>query len=542
MNLSCKLKLKSEPKLELELELELDDREGLSSFIPTFQNSNRRTVTGWYWPPPAKFDAITSNGSWDTSLFDPGAQISDLTAMENIDSSFCDSFKTHPSLGSFQKFLSNMNIWNNMDINWPNSIASDDEEFFQARTENYRHGLSQTEMAGVSRQSSSTPDQSYVEKFNEVPKSRKRLSNSFSDVTVVKRRRGPNKNQKILTEEERKKKKAKALCRNAQSARTCRGKRKQLEEKLKSRSMNIEKDFHLLFRTRELLGQELFDLLEHARVINDPHIIEAVEKASIRLSTSMTHSQSMQELLDTRTQQTPIESMFASRMNSNISMQNMPKEAYLPAAIIQMNHELEARNISMDCYNSQTEESETNLNKSHLQLDLSKPEKVLAMKNSPIQNDSGANTLATPVSIRGMSYAQEDDATLIQNQPPDSPNFFMGDTITQEEFENVDLVGLVSEKRLSFMGNQFNSEQEKLDFVYSPSSIPQYNEQPSIPFESHLLMRPSPLSLDTQTFNQQTFDLSFSPSLICQTPLGLPSEGCASSDLETAIAQLIKFT
>lgn len=456
--------------------------------------------------------------------------------MEYVDTSFCGPFTTHPSLGSFQ------NVWSNMDINWLNFTASDDEEFVQARTENYRHGLSQTRMAGVSRQSSSKLDQTYIEKSIEEPMNRKRISNSFSDGTVVKRRRGPNKNQKILTEEERKKKKAKALCRNAESARTCRGKRKQAEEKLKSKSINMEKDFHILCQTRELLGRELFDLLEHARAIKDPLIIEAVEQASIRLSSSMTHSRTMQKLLDTRVQQTPLESIIASRINSNSSTQNMPEEAYLPATVTQKGQKLDASNISMDSYNSQAEKAKTSLSKSHLQMDLSKPQIVLTTKNSPLQSDSGVNTLATPVSIRRMSLTQEDDATLIKNQLPDSPNIFMEDTISQEEFENVDLVGLVSEKRLSFMGNQLNSEQDKLDFIYSPSSIPQYNEQPSTPFESHFLMQPTPPSLDTPLFNQQTFDFPFSPSIICQTPLGLPSEGCASSDLETAIAQLVKFT
>ncbi|RKF60709.1 hypothetical protein OnM2_048038 [Erysiphe neolycopersici] len=452
--------------------------------------------------------------------------------MEYIDTSFCGSFTTHPSLGSFQ------NVWSNMDINWLNFTASDDEESVQTRTENYCHGLSQTRMAGVSRQSSSTPDQSYVEKSIEIPMNRKRISNSFSDGTVVKRRRGPNKNQKILTEEERKKKKARALCRNAESARTCRGKRKQAEEKLKSKSMNMEKDFHILCQTRELLAQELFDLLEHARSIKDPLIIDAVEQASIRLSSSMTHSRTMQKLLDTRVQQIPLESMITSKINSNSSFQNMPKEAYLPAAIAQTDHKLDASNISMDSYNSLAKKPKTNLSKSQQQTGLSKPRIVLTTNNSPPQNDSGVNTLATPVSIRRMSLAQEDDTKLIKNHLPDSPNMFMGDSIAQKAFENVDLEDLVSEKRLTFVGNQINPEQEKLNFVYSPSSIPQYNEHPSTPFESHFLMQPTPPSLDTPTFNQQTFEFPFSPSFICQTPLGLPGEGCTSSDLETAISQL----
>ncbi|KHJ35562.1 hypothetical protein EV44_g3359 [Erysiphe necator] len=462
--------------------------------------------------------------------------------MEYIDTSFCDSFTTHSNLDPLH------DGWSNMDISWLNFTASDDDEFVQARTENYRHGVSQIGMTGVSRQSSSASDQSHLEKSIEIPMNRKRLSNSFSNGgTVVKRRRGPNKNQKILTEEERKKKKAKALCRNAESARTCRGKRKQAEERLKSKSANMERDFHILCRTREALGQELFNLLEQARSIEDPLIMEAIEQASIRLSSSMAYGRTLKELLDKRLQKITSESMFISRANPNSSaLQSLPEKAYPPTLITQSSsatvQKLNANNVTIDSYNHQVDRTEPNLNNIHLQIDFSKSRRVLSTKDSPPQNDSGMSTLATPVSIRRMSLSRDDEAVVIQNRLPGSPNPFMGDSIPQEEFQNAKLMSFVSEKTLSFLGNQLGSEQEKLDFVYSPSSLPQYNEQSSAPFESHLLMQPTPPSLNTPTFNQQTFDFPYSHSFICQTPLELSSEGCVASDLETAIAQLVKFT
>ncbi|RKF73462.1 hypothetical protein GcM1_244125 [Golovinomyces cichoracearum] len=458
---------------------------------------------------------------------------------------YLDTFY-HASSELQQNFDPSRDAQSNTDFDLLNLTVSNCDSS-QVRLEDFRKEATQPRVMELSLDSSFQRDQTkYGQADEKSAKEKGLLRLNTKDCGSVKRRRGPNKNQKVLTEEERKKKKAKALCRNAESARTCRGKRKQAEEKLKIQSANIEREFQILCRTREALSQELFDLLELARSIKDPLIIQAIDQASVRLSLSMTHGRRMQEDLDVGLQHMPPDPLILSRRNSDsLILQSTPTIEHNSPAILEFppasSHQLDVENVNPERYSQQKPKNRANAGSPRLRIDVPTSTRILCKKKSPPKNDSEVNTLCTPISIRRISLAQEDEGAITQHKLAHSPNSFTEDRASQEEFGPTQIMELLPHENTSFMGSQPNLEQRAWSYVFSPSPMPQFNEPPSNPFEGHLFMQPTPPSLDTPDINQQSFDFPFPHPLPDQGPLSLSNEDCVISDLETAIAQLVNF-
>ncbi|KAI1004981.1 hypothetical protein K3495_g3236 [Podosphaera aphanis] len=201
--------------------------------------------------------------------------------MENLDVLLNSQCETQSSYGSVQDDQTN-------EFDWFNFTAWDDEDDC-TQIQGTQLNLHEQEVDDITsesqliepldRQNEQSFDVEIERRENERTRAR-----TIAVSSSIKRRRGPNKNQKILTEEERRKKKEKALCRNAESARTCRGKRKQAEERLKSKFSSLEREFQELLQTREELRREVCDLCEQARNKMDPTLDEAVNLAAARLS------------------------------------------------------------------------------------------------------------------------------------------------------------------------------------------------------------------------------------------------------------------
>ncbi|TQS34893.1 hypothetical protein Golomagni_04705 [Golovinomyces magnicellulatus] len=445
-----------------------------------------------------------------------------------------------------QNFDPSRDAQSNTDFDWLNLTVPNCDSS-QVRLEDPRKEATQPRIMELSSDSSLERDQIKYGQANEKSAKGNGLPRSNAkDCGAVKRRRGPNKNQKVLTEEERKKKKARALCRNAESARTCRGKRKQAEEKLKIKSANIEREFQMLCRTREALGQELFDLLELARGIKDPLIIQAIDQATVRLSLSMTHGRKIQEDLDVGLQHMPPDPLISSRRNSDsLILQSTPTIENRPATFLEfpstISHQRNVEILNPKRYSQQKPKIRDSVKSPHLRIDVPISTRISCKKESPPQNDTAINSLCTPISIRRISLAQKDEGAVTQHKLTRSPNSLTGDRASQEEFGHTQIMELPPHENTSFMSSQPNLEQRAWSNVFSPSPMPQFNEPPSTPFEGHFFMQPTPPSLDTPNINQQSFDFPFSHQLPDQGHLCLSNEDYVISDLETAIAQLVNF-
>lgn len=474
-----------------------------------------------------------------------------------------------------------------MDFDWFNFTASDDDEFCLGQFENYRQDTTHARAMGEQTQPSfsRTTQVQQLQKSKESPVDEKRLPRTYSDTKIVKRRRGPNKNQKVLTEEERKKKKAKALCRNAESARTCRGKRKQAEEKLKIKSANMERDFHILCQTRRELGQELFGLLEEARNIKDPRLLEAVDQAAVRLSSLMTQGQMIRELLDLdspppvlSSQQLPLESLTTSRRGSGSSTLQQTS-AHLPMTVIEYpssssptttTHSptttTSPTTIALQQSKVSNETNSDGLNwyqqpedmkggdkladttQSQIGLQLSQERSSInastSQKDVSIVTEISENSIQTP---RQISMAQEDESNIIREQPQQnfssSPNPFMGDASPQESLEKTQLFDILPNQGSPFHG-QLNIEQKLFGYMFPPSPMPLYENNTSpTAFDGQLFMQLNPSSLDTTTYPQQILELSFSqPPIVDQPSSSMLIDESGPSEIDSAIAQLINYT
>ncbi|CAD6506089.1 BgTH12-07020 [Blumeria graminis f. sp. triticale] len=367
----------------------------------------------------------------------------------------------------------------------------------------------------------SQPGHSRLEDVEEGLRQGKRWGEPNVERNPPKRRRGPNKNQKVLTEEERKRKKEKALCRNAESARTCRGKRKQAEERLKSMSLNMEREFHQLCQIRGELSQELFTLLEQARKIKDPPLAEALDQATARLSALIVPCQDWPKILEISPRWPPT-SPYPSRHRANSSTHSKDNAVDIPPAI--------------KCPLPDSEGTHVENNSPGQCSDLAKLRSGSSTRHSP-QIESNVSNINTPISM--VSLATDDEAVALQYQLANSPNPFMDEIIPHDGFVRVPSGEFQASARASVSGQPIG-DGKSLGYVFPLSPLPQLNEQYCSPFNSPLFTHPTPPPFDfnTRTSFVNPFSHTFSDQPLAQ----VSPESTGSHQLECAIAQLANYT